>query len=84
MLLSKAQQEYIKSERAKMDKLELNIRRIPEKDRYANEDNSRELLQIYNRRRFFNYMIDLHNVEKNAQKKAQKELEDQVEEALKD
>ena len=73
MKLSKAQLEYIEKRRLELDQKELEIRRIPEKERYSNEngnDYSRRMIAIFDEHRFFNHMIRLHNVEAKAEKAA--------------
>jgi hypothetical protein len=83
MKLSKAQNEYIKAERTKMDHREKDLRSFGE-DLWKNHKLSVELGQIHWRRGLFNFMIELHNVEIAAEKEAQKELEKQIEEEFKD
>lgn len=70
MKLSKAQLEYIEKRREELDREELEIRRVPEKERYGNyngKDYSRRLVSIFDERKFFNQMIRLHNVEAKAE-----------------
>ena len=63
MILTKEQIAYIEQERNRLNLRELEIRRIPEKERYgANTDYTRELIQIYDKHRFYNFMIELHNI----------------------
>ena len=71
MKLSKAQRDYIAERRIELAKEELKIRRIPEKERYGGgggADYSRRLIAIFDEHRFFNHMIDLHNVEMRAER----------------
>ena len=71
MKLSKAQREYIEKRRVELTEEELKIRRIPEKERYGGgggTDYSRRMLAIFDEHRFFNHMIDLHNVEIRAER----------------
>jgi hypothetical protein len=70
MKLSKAQRDYIEKRRVELTEEELKIRRIPEKERYGNEngnDYSRRMHAIFDEHRFFNHMIQLHNVEMRAE-----------------
>jgi hypothetical protein len=71
MKLSKAQRDYIEKRRVELTEEELKIRRIPEKERYGNEkgdDYSRRMIAIFDEHRFFNHMIQLHNVETRAER----------------
>lgn len=78
MKLSNSQLTYIKERRAEMDKRELEIRRMPDEMIYGQElgskerDPYKELIQMAQEHSFFNYMIQLHNIELRAEKLAQK------------
>lgn len=81
MKLSKTQIEYIRNRRIELDNKELEIRRIPEKERYGNENGdeyTRQLIAIYDEHKFFNHMIKLHNVEVVAQKALDKKADSEV------
>jgi predicted RNA-binding protein with EMAP domain len=71
--LTVAQLDFIEKRRVELAEEELKIRRIPEKERYGNEngnDYSRRMIAIFDEHRFFNHMIQLHNVEAKAEKAA--------------
>lgn len=67
MKLSKAQLKYIKERREQMTQREKDIRSFGD-DIYRSDQLTGELIQMCDERRFFNYMIDLHNVEVRAEK----------------
>ena len=83
MKLSKAQLEYIKSERERMS---LRLKDLDSfgDDIYKNANLSSERTRIYYNQWFFNHMINLHMVEVNAEKESMKALENEVERAMKD
>ena len=71
MKLSKAQILHIKERRAWMDQREKDIHSIG-KDLYKSQDLCRELGKINAEHSFFNYIIELHNVEISAEKEVLK------------
>ena len=83
MKLSKAQLQYIQSERARMDQRYKDLKSFGD-DIYKSNELTAELSRIHYNRWFFNMMLTLHKVEVDAEKEAQKELEKQIEEEFKD
>jgi phage-related protein len=67
MKLSKAQLQYIQSERAKMDQRYKDLKSFGD-DIYKNAELSAELGRIHYNRWFFNMMLILHKVEVEAEK----------------
>ena len=67
MKLSKAQLQYIQSERAKMDRRYVDLMSFGD-DIYKNAKLSAELSRIHYDRWFFNMMLNLHKVEADVEK----------------
>lgn len=70
MKLSKAQLEYIQSERARMDRRLKDLNTFGD-DIYKNDKLSAERGRIYYNQWFFNHMLNLHSVEVEAEKAAE-------------
>lgn len=83
MKLSKAQLEYIKSERERMS---LRLKDLDSfgDDIYKSGKLSAERGRIYYDQWFFNHMIKLHAIEVNAEKESMKALEDEIERVMND
>lgn len=83
MKLSKAQLEYIKSERARMDARMKDLDLIGDAI-YKSAKLSAERGRIYYDQWFFNHMLKLHSVELKAEKESFEELKKAVDEEFKD
>lgn len=83
MKLSKAQLEYIQSERARMDARMKDLDSFGD-DIYKSDKLSAERGRIYYDRWFLNRLLELHKVEVEAEKESFEELKKQVEEEFKD
>lgn len=83
MKLSKAQLEFIKSERARLDARAKDLDSFG-KDLYKSATLSADRSKINFDRWFFNHIIKLHNIEVEAEKASFEDLKNQVEEEFKD
>ena len=83
MKLSKAQLEYIQSERQRMKQRLKDLNSFGD-DIYNSAKLSAERGRIYYDQWFFNHMLKLHKIEVDAEKELFEELKKQVEEEFKD
>lgn len=83
MKLTKAQLEYIRSERLRMDARLKDLDTFGD-DIYKSAKLSGERTRIYYNQWFFNHMLKLHAIERDAEAASFEELKQQVEEEFKD
>lgn len=81
MKLSKAQLQYIKDERVKMDQRRKDLDSLGDLI-YQSTELSAESSRIGFRRWYFNMLIDLHNIEVDAEKASFEALKDEVDKEL--